>query len=135
MILSSQFQASSFLTFINFGQKYYVTDKEVKNFEEGKAFCHNAGGTLALPRNKEENQALSKLLAVIKPEYLFLGASDQKTESLFLDTEGKAINFFNWAKGEPNSFVGEEDCIIMRPDGDWSDVPCEWQFQIVCELS
>ncbi|XP_053536797.1 mannose-binding protein C isoform X3 [Ictalurus punctatus] len=128
-------KATSFQTFINVGQKYYVTEGHAKNFEDGLGLCQNSGGTLALPRNEEENQVLSKLLAIVKSEYLFLGTGDRKMESVFIDTEGKTLNFFKWDKGEPNNSGGEEDCVVMGTGGVWIDIPCENQKLIVCELT
>lgn len=112
-----------------------MTDGHVKNYEEGLGFCHSAGGTLIIPRNKEQNQALSKLLDVVKAEYVFLGLNDRKTESSFVDTEGKTLHFFKWNNGEPDNQGEEEDCVVMATGGSWNDVPCEQQYLIVCELA
>lgn len=112
-----------------------MTDGYAKNFEEGMGICQSVGGILALPRNMEENHALSKLLSINKAQYVFLGATDRMTESLFVDTAGKTLHFFNWAQNEPNSYGGDEDCVIIRSGGDWNDVPCDHQYNIVCELS
>ncbi|KAB5577444.1 hypothetical protein PHYPO_G00210310 [Pangasianodon hypophthalmus] len=128
-------KVTSFQTFINVGKKYYVTEGHAKNFKEGLGLCHNARGTLALPRNEEEHQVLYKLLRIMKLEYVFLGMSYSKLEKGFVDTEGKFLNFFKWDKGEPNKSEREEDCFVMGSNGTWIDISCEQQHLIVCELA
>ncbi len=48
-----------------------------------------------------------------------------------------AVDYLNWAFGEPNDavFPGEEDCIFMinRAAGDWNDNVCDVGRRFICE--
>uniref|UniRef100_A0A672K8N2 C-type lectin domain-containing protein n=1 Tax=Sinocyclocheilus grahami TaxID=75366 RepID=A0A672K8N2_SINGR len=44
--------------------------------------------------------------------------------------DGSALNSF-WAPNEPNSRVGDEDCVISHYS--WADFPCNYTFVWICE--
>ena len=111
-----------------------MSDGLTKKFSEGVAFCRNAGGKVALPRNQQENQKLSGVLQIISSPYMFIGANDQVTEGRFVDSEGRAVDFLKWNQGEPNNHGGNEDCVVINKDGFWLDTGCESSFLIVCEI-
>ncbi|KAI4898408.1 hypothetical protein NFI96_023066 [Prochilodus magdalenae] len=105
-----------------------------KKFSEGVALCRNAGGKVALPRNQQENQKLAGLLHIISSSYMFIGANDQVTEGRYVDSEGRAVEYFKWNQGEPNNHGGNEDCVVINKEGFWLDVGCESSFHIACEI-
>ncbi|KAL7876758.1 hypothetical protein AOLI_G00117210 [Acnodon oligacanthus] len=128
-------KAASFNMFVKVGQKYYVSDRLTKTFSAGTAFCRNVGGKLALPRNQEENQKLSGVLQIFNLPYVFIGANDQVTKDLFVDEEGRPLDFFKWGEGEPNNYGGKEDCVVISQSDFWVDTSCEKLFLIVCEIA
>ncbi|XP_045067724.1 collectin-12-like [Coregonus clupeaformis] len=71
------------------------------NLEKGLKFCNNFGVTMAIPRNDVENQALSKF--IVGASYGFLGATDRKTEGVWVDLNDEPLTYLDWRSGEPNS--------------------------------
>ncbi|CAB1345470.1 unnamed protein product, partial [Coregonus sp. 'balchen'] len=69
--------------------------------KEGLKFCNNFGVTMAIPRNDVENQALSKF--IVGASYGFLGATDRKTEGVWVDLNDEPLTYLDWRSGEPNS--------------------------------
>ena len=57
---------------------------------------------------------------------IWIGATDERTESHWTDTNGRAIGFTAWDKGEPNN-KDNEDCGLTNWDGKplWNDEDCE----------
>uniref|UniRef100_A0A3B1IF65 C-type lectin domain-containing protein n=1 Tax=Astyanax mexicanus TaxID=7994 RepID=A0A3B1IF65_ASTMX len=124
-----------FSVFVNVGHKFFVSDGETKTISEGGRICQKAGGKLALPRNEEENQKLSGALRAFGSAYMFIGANDQVNEGQFVDTEGRNLDYLKWNTGEPNSYGGNEDCIVINTNGFWLDTSCEKSFLIACEIT
>uniref|UniRef100_W5K0N7 Pulmonary surfactant-associated protein D-like n=1 Tax=Astyanax mexicanus TaxID=7994 RepID=W5K0N7_ASTMX len=128
-------KAGRFSVFVNVGHKFFVSDGETKTISEGGRICQKAGGKLALPRNEEENQKLSGALRAFGSAYMFIGANDQVNEGQFVDTEGRNLDYLKWNTGEPNSYGGNEDCIVINTNGFWLDTSCEKSFLIACEIT
>ncbi|XP_028831356.1 mannose-binding protein C-like isoform X2 [Denticeps clupeoides] len=129
-------QAMRFQVFRKVGQKYYVSDGQVGNFDEVLTFCRHVGGTVVLPTSEEENKALWRLLsALTKSQHAFIGATDKKSEGLFVDMDNRPLMFSKWAKHEPNGASGDEDCTTIGPCEQWYDFSCHSRHIIVCEIS
>ncbi|XP_028831357.1 mannose-binding protein A-like isoform X3 [Denticeps clupeoides] len=128
--------AMRFQVFRKVGQKYYVSDGQVGNFDEVLTFCRHVGGTVVLPTSEEENKALWRLLsALTKSQHAFIGATDKKSEGLFVDMDNRPLMFSKWAKHEPNGASGDEDCTTIGPCEQWYDFSCHSRHIIVCEIS
>ncbi|XP_066564982.1 mannose-binding protein [Amia ocellicauda] len=130
--LSRLEKASQFLHWKRVGNKYLVSNKELGNFDKGLKICGDAGARIATPRNKVENDVLSKFLAESQTAYI--GANDRKSEGRFVDLEEKPLGFTNWKNGEPNNYKNKEDCSTVDHNGQWNDVPCESNCMIICEF-
>ncbi|KAL2100640.1 hypothetical protein ACEWY4_002401 [Coilia grayii] len=128
-------KASRFRTFRKIGLKYYVTDGHLDTFDEGLKFCSDIGPTLVLPRTEEENQALEKVDEEYSSSHPFIAATDRKHEGQFTDLDDRPLTFIKWDSGQPNNLGTGEDCIITFTSGKWHDVPCDFKYQIVCEIS
>ncbi|XP_016405453.1 mannose-binding protein C-like [Sinocyclocheilus rhinocerous] len=132
--LSGIEKASRFRIFRNIGGKYYVSDALTANYNDGLKFCTNAGGRIALPTNKEENNLLMSLHAVLESSYIMIGTTDIRIEGTFLDMHNQPLTFTKWKKNEPNDYHGSEDCVAILTDGEWNDVKCNSEWHVVCEL-
>lgn len=129
-------KAAGFSTFRKVGQKYYVYDGIFKQFDEGMDICKEISGTIALPRNSVENQALMK---VVKASGLtvnpFIRATDRDTEGQFVDTDGNLLTFTNWASGQPDNYQRTQHCAtIIWESGLWDDAICNMERPIMCEI-
>ena len=47
------------------------------------------------------------------------------------------MNYTNWYKGEPNNMRGEEGCVNLwlQQNYTWNDAPCHTPLCFVCEVS
>lgn len=41
--------------------------------------------------------------------------------------------YHNWSPGEPNDADGNEDCVVMRQDGTFNDIPCFIKKPFICK--
>ncbi|XP_030630484.1 mannose-binding protein-like [Chanos chanos] len=128
-------KAANFRTFRKVGQKYYVTDGLSMSFDEGVKFCRDTGGKMVLPRNEEENQALSQVMTTIGSSHAFIGATDRQHEGRFVDMENQPLTFFKWGSNEPGNIDGIEDCVVVIPAASWHDVSCDSPRFVICELT
>ncbi|XP_073705677.1 mannose-binding protein-like [Garra rufa] len=118
------------------GQKYYITDGVVGNFDQGIKYCKDFGGTMALPRNSAENEALLKLVVSsgLSSKKPYIGVTDRETEGRMVDTEGKQLTFSNWGQGQPDDYKGLQDCGVIDDSGRWDDGSCGDTRHFMCEI-
>ncbi|KAG8521827.1 Pulmonary surfactant-associated protein A [Galemys pyrenaicus] len=113
------------------GKKLYVTNGEKMPFSKVKALCEELQGSVATPRNDEENQAIQD----VTTSSAFLGITDEVTEGQFVYVTGGRITYNKWKKEEPNDHGLGEDCVILqKKDGAWNDISCSTSYQAVCEF-
>lgn len=112
------------------GKKFYVTNGEKMPFSKVKALCVELQGTVATPKNAEENKAIQD----VAKDIAFLGITDEVTEGRFVYVTGQGLTYSNWKKNEPNNHGSGEDCVILLEDGLWNDISCQASFLAVCEF-
>lgn len=99
-------------------------------FPKVKALCAGLGGTVAIPRNAEENKAIRE----VAKGNAFIGITDEVTEGQFMYVTGGRLTYSNWKKNEPNDYGSGEDCVVIVDDGVWNDISCQSSFIAVCEF-
>ncbi|XP_055453797.1 mannose-binding protein A-like [Psammomys obesus] len=112
------------------GKKLFVTNHEKMPFSKVKALCTELRGTVAIPRNAEENNAIREVAKGVA----FLGITDEVTEGQFMYVTGGKLTYSNWKKNEPNDHGSGEDCVIIVDGGVWNDISCQSSFLAVCEF-
>uniref|UniRef100_A0A452UEP9 C-type lectin domain-containing protein n=1 Tax=Ursus maritimus TaxID=29073 RepID=A0A452UEP9_URSMA len=112
------------------GKKFYVTNGEKMPFSKVKALCVELQGTVATPKNAEENKAIQD----VAKDIAFLGITDEVTEGRFVYVTGQGLTYSNWKKNEPNNHGSGEDCVILLEDGLWNDISCQASFLAICEF-
>ncbi|XP_045293789.1 mannose-binding protein C [Leopardus geoffroyi] len=112
------------------GKKFYVTNGERMPFFKVKAQCAELQGTVATPKNAEENKAIQDMAG----SPAFLGITDEVTEGQFMYVTGGRLAYSNWKRDEPNDHGSGEDCVILLQDGLWNDISCSSSFLAVCEF-
>lgn len=130
-------KAAGFSTFRKVGQKYYIYDGLVDNFDEGTKFCKAAGGKIVFPRDAAENQGLLKvsIASGLNGQKVFIGVTDSKIEGQFVGLDGQLLTYTNWALGQPDDYKGGQDCGTLIVDsGSWDDVGCNVPHPILCEI-
>lgn len=118
------------------GEKYYITDGVLGNFDNGLKYCKDLGGTMVLPRTSAENQALLKLVVSsgLSSKKPYIGVTDRETEGRMVNTEGKQLTYTNWGMGQPDDYKGLQDCGVIEDSGHWDDGSCGDIRPIMCEI-
>ncbi|XP_053474881.1 C-type lectin domain family 4 member E-like isoform X2 [Ictalurus furcatus] len=117
----------------NFDSSFYCMSNEEKNWEKSRQDCRDKGADLVIINSKEEQEFISKILS----RNSWIGLSDRDTEGKWKWVDGTPLNTGFWGKGEPDSAVGDEDCVVIHdhtdPVWNWSDYPCHYQIIWICE--
>lgn len=107
-----------------------MTNGETMPFPKVKALCAELQGTVATPKNAEENEAIQN----VGKNLAFLGITDEVTEGQFMYVTGGRLTYSNWKTNEPNDHDSGEDCVTILEDGLWNDISCHSSFLAVCEF-
>ena len=81
--------------------------------------------------SSEENTFLTSLTQ----DHTWLGGNDVVTEGTYSWTGGTSWSFDSWRSNAPNNGNGnsEQDCVILRTDGEWDDVSCSTSRNFLCQ--
>ncbi|KAF4071627.1 hypothetical protein AMELA_G00275480 [Ameiurus melas] len=119
---------------IYFSSSVYYISTENKNWTEGREDCRERGADLVIINNKEEQEFISKILS---SRNAWIGLNDGDREGEWKWVDGTPLNTGFWGNGEPNSYAGDEDCVLIHGNYDpvrsWADYPCNNQFVWICE--
>ncbi|XP_067289716.1 hepatic lectin-like [Pseudorasbora parva] len=109
---------------------FYLISTDKKSWNESRRYCTERGADLIIINNKEE-QDFTQILSRTK---VWIGLTDSDVEGRWKWVDGSSLNssFRFWASGEPNSYSGNEDCVLTHSPG-WADYPCNNNFQCICE--
>ncbi|KAJ1082582.1 hypothetical protein NDU88_002747 [Pleurodeles waltl] len=118
-------------------KRCYLSFDESKHFHEANEDCIAKGGTLATPRNIDENNAVRDYGKKSLPGQteFWLGITDMVTEGKFVDVNGIPINYFNWNRAQPNGGK-RENCALLNQSaqGKWQDEVCRSLKKYICEF-
>ncbi|KAM3593597.1 uncharacterized protein V6R79_016732 [Siganus canaliculatus] len=123
----------------------FVTGSESKTWEDARTYCVNQGGNLISITDEKEQLFLTTQLNGYG-EDLWIGMNDINWEMHFVWTDGKGIQYTNWAKGHPSSnhdqrySFSEEvyDCVIIAASnpkkvGFWKVEDCHSKHGFICK--
>lgn len=92
------------------------------NWHEARHFAERYGGNLAAVTTAAENEWIVQTFTLpALGRSLWLGGTDEGTESYWRWTDGEGWRYENWGRPEPNNEYGVEHALAMRPDGWWMD--------------
>ncbi|KAM7336305.1 hypothetical protein ACRRTK_004798 [Alexandromys fortis] len=114
------------------GEKVFSTNGQSANFDTIRETCTRAGGSIAVPRSPEENEAISSIVTKYNI-YAYLGMVEDKIPGEFQYLDGTSVNYTNWYPGEPRG-TGKEKCVEMYTDGKWNDKGCLQYRLAICEF-
>nr|XP_015845887.1 pulmonary surfactant-associated protein A [Peromyscus maniculatus bairdii] len=117
---------------LSVGEKVFSTNGQSVNFDTIRETCTRAGGNIAVPRNPEENEAISSIVNKHNT-YAYLGMVEDETPGDFQYLDGASVNYTNWYPGEPKG-RGKEKCVEMYTDGTWNDRNCLQYRLAICEF-
>ena len=92
------------------------------------SLCGSINGSLPLPRNSLEVAEFGTIMSLLGVNYrskVILGISDNSTENIWLDQDGKNITFTYWSISQPNNVGqgGQDFASISYPGNKWGDWP------------
>ncbi|XP_076874449.1 C-type lectin domain family 4 member E-like isoform X2 [Brachyhypopomus gauderio] len=112
---------------------YYVFTGR-KNWNESRQDCRERGADLVIINSREEQEFLSQHLG---SSQAWIGLTDTDSEGVWKWVDGTALTTGYWSSGEPNSLVGDEDCVVYdfgpNTTWNWADYPCTRNFIWICE--
>ncbi|XP_073730767.1 uncharacterized protein [Misgurnus anguillicaudatus] len=107
---------------------YYISS-EKKSRSESRKYCKDRGADLIIINTKEEQDFIQKNYGNDKP---WIGLTDSDKEGTWKWVDGSTLTSSFWRSGEPNSFGGDEDCVVFESTG-WGDYPCFHNYKWICE--
>jgi len=111
------------------GSLYYCSTSPAAS-HSAKSISASNGGHLAVINSEEENNLLSGFL---NTQCALMGLSDNLQEGNYAWTNGEAVQYTNWAEGQPNNANGNQDCAVICTDG-WYDAHCEIAYEFIMEI-
>ncbi|NXL75037.1 SFTPA protein, partial [Leptocoma aspasia] len=114
------------------GEKMLASNGKKADFASALQSCEEFGGTLAAPKNEEENKAIMDIVKQYN-QYAYLGIRKGETSGQFKYINGMPLTYSNWHQHEPNG-KGKEKCVEMYTDGTWNDKKCNMYYLTICEF-
>ncbi|XP_036201669.1 macrophage mannose receptor 1 isoform X2 [Myotis myotis] len=111
---------------------------EKKTWFDSRDFCRALGGDLASINNKEEQQAIWRLITASGNyhELFWLGLTYESSSEGFTWSDGSPVSYENWSYGEPNNYGNTEYCGELKgdPSMSWNDINCEHLKNWICQI-
>lgn len=120
----------------NLGWKYfdshlYHISTRNKSWDEARQDCKSRGADLVIINTQQEQEFVSSL-----NKEVWIGLSDVNVEGQWRWVDGTPLTTKFWAKDQPNSYKGEQDCVklwLTPPLENWNDEKCSIIHSWVCE--
>ncbi|XP_048371360.1 C-type lectin domain family 3 member A [Sphaerodactylus townsendi] len=118
-------------------KKCYLASDSAKHFHEANEDCIAKGGTLAIPRDGDETNALRDYGKKSLPGVadFWLGVTDMVNEGKFVDVNGMVLAYFNWDRSQPSGGK-RKNCVSLSQSaqGKWADEVCRALKRYICEF-
>ncbi|NWZ43039.1 SFTPA protein, partial [Brachypodius atriceps] len=88
------------------GGKIFATSGKTADFDATVEKCREAGGSIAIPRNPGENDAILYFVKYFNT-YAYLGIKESLIPGKFRPLNGAQLSYTNWYSNEPSG-KGEE---------------------------
>lgn len=110
----------------------YMCYEDLLSWHEALNYAKTLSGHLVTITSQEENDIVEALIRSGKRDAYFIGLTDDKQEEHpFRWENGEEVTYTNWREGEPNDYVGIEDCAAIlsgeEEAGKWNDIPGEYR--------
>ncbi|XP_052441445.1 CD209 antigen-like protein C [Carassius gibelio] len=109
----------------------YFFSSEKKNWNESRRYCRERGTDLIIINNREEQDFVKNICG---SDHFWIGLTDVEEEGRWKWVDGSTLTSGFWASGEPNDYLGKEDCANTRSSG-WFDAQCDGSVKWICEKS
>ncbi|KFQ22539.1 Macrophage mannose receptor 1, partial [Mesitornis unicolor] len=113
----------------------YKIFRETKAWEEALTSCQKEGSHLASIHSIEEHSFTVSQLGYKPADKLWIGLNDHKVQMYFEWSDGTAVTYTKWHRGEPSTTNNRpEDCVLMKGQyGYWADYVCKKKAGYICK--
>ncbi|KAL7841359.1 hypothetical protein SRHO_G00250500 [Serrasalmus rhombeus] len=127
------------LSYLDKGWKYsnsriYYISTEKMTWDSGRKACKEKEADLVIINSREEQILVA---GFTKNQNAWIGLTDGDSEGVWKWVDDSALTTGFWRSEEPNSYVGDEDCVVTGygsdPVNNWADYPCTDRFISICE--
>ena len=115
----------------------YVYCGKHTSIKEARKGCEVLGGRLVQLETEDKNTAVTEAAWAYAEDSFWIDLNDRDTEGEWVWQDGTELDFTRWSEGEPNNYMGNEDCAHanFHRQGIWNDLPCESHQPYVCEFT
>uniref|UniRef100_T1J2G1 C-type lectin domain-containing protein n=1 Tax=Strigamia maritima TaxID=126957 RepID=T1J2G1_STRMM len=130
---------SGFVYFVPLKHSCYHFSSKNGTFLQGIAYCRNLMSDLVSIETKIESHCINYHLTGTNDLGLYWtsGVADfnrGNTRSFHWLSTGEAFTFTNWCPGQPDRWKENDFCILLITKC-WNDVPCQGNYQFLCEYN
>jgi hypothetical protein len=99
-------------------------------------FCTDMGAELATFDGESQSRAAYRAATKVDAQRWWIGFNDRDDEGTFGWADGTPVSYTNWAKGEPDNDVCNQDCVALKEDGNgkWHDTHCAQHRPFICRV-
>ncbi|KAM6307895.1 CD209 antigen-like protein C [Podargus strigoides] len=115
---------------VHLGNSCYFFSKSASSWASAQRFCSLLGTQLLEVDTPEEKN----LIRTVLESSSWLGIRDEEVEGTWKRANGSVVSRdgSSWHRNEPNG-GRQENCAVVRGDGEWYDYPCASELPWVCE--
>uniref|UniRef100_A0A8C1B2J3 Asialoglycoprotein receptor 1b n=1 Tax=Cyprinus carpio carpio TaxID=630221 RepID=A0A8C1B2J3_CYPCA len=104
------------------------------SWQTARLYCSGQGTLLLILGNDSREWDFIVQHAVLSSESYWIGLTDAITGHWrWVDGTPYTMNSSQWEPGEPNNWLGEEDCGELTASGKLNDGHCSKKFRFICK--
>eukprot|EP00058_Branchiostoma_floridae_P019226 XP_002604716.1 hypothetical protein BRAFLDRAFT_80311 [Branchiostoma floridae] len=116
------------------GNCYRFHDEQPEDWAGARSICLLFGGDLTSINSGAETEFLLTQVANLRVDNFWIGLREYNFDGLYQWSDGSAYFFHNWKSGEPNDYMGAEQCVeFHKGDGYWNDLNCGDKQGFICK--
>ena len=100
----------------------YFTSTAGIDWADARLQCVSQGYDIATIKSSEDNTLVYN--TVTSGITCWIGIHDINIEGTFVWADGSSNSYRNWDTGQPDNYVGYQDCGVMWAQGYWDDAGC-----------
>ena len=92
-------------------------EQKFQTWRGARRYCQSKGGDLVSIHSQQEQMFLETLMEDRDTTAMYIGLNE--LDDTFKWSDGTAVDYTNWAPGEPNDWNGHEMCVEMRTNNNY----------------